>query len=185
VVGAAPRLTGLPEIEAALWRELAACVDDRGHAWRVGVLATSDGDGADARSVILRECDTPSRTLLLFTDSRSPKVSQIAAHPRGMLVLWSASLGWQLRLRVLLQVESAGLRVSSRWARMKMTPGAHDYLSPLPPGSPLEHAVQTRESRGHFAVVAARVESVDWLELHADGHRRALFDTKGGRWIAP
>jgi hypothetical protein len=33
-------------------------------------------------------------------------------------------LGWQLRLRVALALETAGLRVSSRWARLKMTPGA-------------------------------------------------------------
>ena len=184
-MGAAPRLPDLQQIEAALWRELAACVDDHGHAWRVGVLATTDGDSADARSIVLREWDAPSRTLTLFTDSRSPKIGQLAAHPRGTLVLWSAQLGWQLRLRVHLAAETAGLRVSSRWARLKMTPAAHDYLSPLPPGSPLEHAVQTRASRGHFAVVTAQVDSVDWLELHAEGHRRAVFDAGGGRWIAP
>ena len=185
-MGAAPRLSELSDIEAALWRELAACVEHRGHAWRSGVLATTDGDSADARTVILRECDAAARTLTLFTDSRSPKVGQIAAFPRGTLVLWSAQLGWQLRLRVHLAVETAGLRVSSRWAQMKMTPGAHDYLSPLPPGVPLDHAVQTRESRGHFAVVTARVDGVDWLELHAEGHRRAHFDAvEGARWVAP
>jgi pyridoxamine 5'-phosphate oxidase len=180
-----PRLTVLREIEAALWRELAACVDDKAHAWRVGVLATTDGTAPDARSVVLREWEAGTRTLTLYTDSRSPKVREIEAHPQGMLVLWSQKLGWQLRLRVQLAIETAGLRVSSRWARMKMSPGAQDYLSPLPPGSPLVHAVKTRESRGHFAVITARVESADWLELHAEGHRRALFDGEGGRWLAP
>jgi hypothetical protein len=29
------------------------------------------------------------------------------------------------------------------------------------------------------------VEAVDWLELHAEGHRRALFDAQGARWVAP
>jgi hypothetical protein len=180
-----PRLTVLREIEGAVWRELAACVGDKKHAWRVGVLATTDGETADARSVVLREWDAASRTLTLFTDSRSPKVRQIEAHPQGMLVLWCDKLGWQLRLRVQLAVETAGLRVSSRWARMKMSPGAQDYLSPLPPGSALVHAVRTRESRGHFAVVTAQVLTTDWLELHAEGHRRALFDAEGRRWLAP
>lgn len=181
----AARLDDLRDIEAALWRELAGCVGDRAHPWRTGVLATVDGEGADARTVVLRECDREAHTLTIYTDARSPKVGQIAAQPRGMLVLWSDALGWQLRLRVQLAVETAGLRVSSRWARLKMTPAAHDYLSPLPPGSALVHAVQTRESRGHFAVVTAQVEHVDWLELHAQGHRRAQFDTQGARWVAP
>ena len=181
----APRLSELQDVEAALWRELAACVVNNAHAWRAGVLATIDGDAADARTVILRDCDASSRTLLLFTDSRSPKARQIAAHPCGTLVLWSPKLGWQLRLRVRLAMETAGLRVSSHWARMKMTPGAHDYMSPLPPGTTLDHAVQTRESRGHFAVITALVEGLDWLELRTDGHRRAQFDAEGGRWITP
>jgi pyridoxamine 5'-phosphate oxidase len=182
---AVPRLEDLAQIEAAIWRELAACVHDKGHAWRVGVLATTDGDSADARSVVLREWHAGPRTLLLFTDARSPKVQQIEAHPQGTLVLWCARRGWQLRLRVRLAVETAGLRVSSHWARLKMSPAAQDYMSPLPPGSPLLNAVQTRESRGHFAVLAAEVLVVDWLELHAQGHRRALFDAEGGRWVSP
>jgi hypothetical protein len=34
-------------------------------------------------------------------------------------------------------------------------------------------------------MVNAQVESMDWLELHPDGHRRALFDAEGGRWVQP
>jgi len=180
-----PRLTVLREIEATVWRELAACVDDKKHPWRVGVLATTDGEVAHARSVVLREWDAATRTLTIFTDARSPKVREIEAHPLGTLVLWSEKLSWQLRLQVQLAIETAGLRVSSRWARMKMSPGAQDYLSPLPPGSPLVHAVKTRESRGNFAVVTAQILTTDWLELHAEGHRRAVFDAQGGRWVAP
>jgi hypothetical protein len=29
------------------------------------------------------------------------------------------------------------------------------------------------------------VQSLDWLELHPDGHRRAVFDAAGGRWVQP
>jgi pyridoxamine 5'-phosphate oxidase len=181
----APRLTVLREVEAAVWRELGACVRDKAHPWRVAVLATAGDDGADARSVVLREWDEAARTLIIYTDARSPKAQQIEAHPLGTLVLWSAMLAWQLRLRVRLGLETAGLRVSSRWARLKMTPAAHDYLSPLPPGSPLVQAVATRESRGHFAVITAEVLAVDWLELHAEGHRRVLIDGEGARWVTP
>ncbi len=179
------RITVLREVESAVWRELAKAAHQPDHGWRVGVMATTDGTAADARSVVLREWDEATRTLLIYTDARSPKVKQIEAYPQGTLVHWCAKLGWQLRLRVALEVETAGLLVSSRWARLKMTPAAHDYLSPLPPGSPLTHAVPTRESRGHFAVMSATVQAVDWLELHADGHRRALFDAEGARWVAP
>jgi pyridoxamine 5'-phosphate oxidase len=179
------RLQTLPEIEAAVWHELAAAVTHKAHPWRVAVLATVDGEGADARSVVLREWDADTRTLLVFTDSRSPKAQQALAHPQATLVLWSQPLGWQLRLRVLLELETSGLRLSSRWARLKLSPAAQDYLSPLPPGAVLGSASPPRESREHFAMLAARVQWVDWLELHAGGHRRARFTASGAEWLTP
>ena len=175
----------LAEVEASVWRELTQAVRDKRHGWRVAVLATVDGEAADARSVVLRDLDVPSRTLLIYTDARSPKAAQLAAHPQGTLVLWSEALAWQLRLRVRLTLESSGLRVSSRWARLKLTPAAQDYLSPLPPGAELGSAAPQRQSRDHFAVLAAQVQSVDWLELHPDGQRRALFSGAGAAWITP
>ena len=189
----AMRLESLADIEAAVWRELGQALRDKQHGWRVAVLATVDGQGADARSVVLRDLDTASRTLLMYTDARSPKAAQLATHPHGTLVLWSAALGWQLRLRVALSLETSGLRVSSRWARLKLTPAAQDYLSPLPPGtaigsgvgSPVGDITPERQSREHFAVLAAQVQSVDWLELHPEGHRRALFSAAGAVWLTP
>ncbi len=178
-------LATLAEIEAAIWSELKAALQTRGHPWRQAVLATADGEGADARTVVLREVDVQERTLVFYTDARSPKVAQIAAHPRGTLVLWAATLGWQLRLQVQLAVQSDGLSVSSRWARVSTTLAAQDYLSVLAPGSPLKTAVPERGTREHFAVLTANVLSIDWLELHADGHRRALFDARGQHWLAP
>jgi pyridoxamine 5'-phosphate oxidase len=182
-----PRLETLPAVEDAIWRELGRAVRTKGHGWRVGVLATVDRGAADARSVVLRDLDLQSRALLIYTDSRSAKAQQVQAQPQGKLVLWSEVLGWQLRLSVALSLETSGLRVSSRWAQLKLTPAAHDYLSPLPPGSVLSQGTPTpeRNSRDHFAVVAARVDAVDWLELHPEGHRRARFDAAGGAWLTP
>ncbi|MEN9627233.1 MAG: hypothetical protein RJA10_459 [Pseudomonadota bacterium] len=179
------RPDSLDEIEAEVWAQLAQAPKRRSHGWRIGVLATADGDGADARSVVLREVDAGNRCLVFFTDSRSPKVRQLQQHPRATLVLWSADLGWQLRLKVQLSIETSGLAVSSRWARLKMSPAAQDYLSPLPPGSAIGTPVPVRDTREHFGVLMAQVLSVDWLELHADGHRRASFDAEGRRWLVP
>lgn len=182
---ATARLDQLSQIEAAVWRELAVAVGSKQHAWRVAVLATLAGDAADARSVVLRDFEAQTQTLLMYTDSRSPKAMQAAAQPQGTLVLWSPELGWQLRLKVILTLQTSGLQVSSRWARLKLTPAAQDYLSPCPPGTPLETPDPVRESREYFAVLEAQILSVDWLELHASGHRRARFDASGAVWLTP
>ncbi|HEX5686700.1 MAG TPA: pyridoxamine 5'-phosphate oxidase family protein [Ideonella sp.] len=177
----------LGALEVQLWAELVAAAHARGHAWRTPVLATAGGAaGVDARVVVLREVDAPARELVFFTDARSPKAAQIDAHPQATMVMWSAELGWQLRLTVHLVLETSGLAVSSRWATLKMTPAAQDYLSPLPPGAPLRaHPAPERGSREHFAVVTAQVRVMDWLALDPAGHRRAVFDGHGARWVQP
>lgn len=182
------RLPSLDAIEAALWRELARAVHDREHGWRTPVLATSAPDGlADARTVVLREVDAPKRRLSIYTDSRAGKAQQLAAQPIGMLVAWSAALGWQLRVRARFELHTDGLDVASHWARLKLSPAAQDYLSPLPPGSAIDGPLPppARESRHHFAMLTAHVVAIDWLELHAEGHRRAAFDAGGARWLQP
>jgi pyridoxamine 5'-phosphate oxidase len=183
------RLASLPEIEAAVWRELRRVPSDKQHPWRTPVLATTDGEIGDARTVVVREVSADEKLFNIYTDQRANKVAQLKAHPVGTLVMWSPVLGWQLRCRVNLTLETEGLAVSSRWARIKLSPAAHDYLSPLAPGSSLpDEPVPGGQDRGalpYFAVMEARVLSIDWLELHADGHRRALFSGEEARWLQP
>lgn len=180
-----PAGNDLGALEARLWAELTTASRTRGHAWRTPVLATLGGTaGCDARVVVLREVDEAARELACYTDARSPKAAQIAAHPQGVLVMWSAELGWQLRLNVALTLETTGLAVASRWAKLKTTPAALDYLAPRAPGADLSTTGQ-RESREHFALVTAQVQAMDWLSLDPAGYRRAVFDSHGARWVQP
>jgi hypothetical protein len=197
-----PRPGVTPElrlIEVAIWRELVRAPQHREHGWRHMVMASLDHDGVDARTLVLRECDDVERELVFYTDARSPKLDQLRAAPRAMLVTWSTDLGWQLRLRCRFEVATHGLGVASRWARIRCTPAAQDYLFPLPSGTampqPLPPAGSDAEvaqeapppplEHHHFAVLTARVEVIDWLELGSPRHRRARFDARGASWIAP
>jgi pyridoxamine 5'-phosphate oxidase len=192
------RLQELDEIEQSIWSELESCVAVRPrpapgepdtseppHEWRVAVLATLDGEHADARSLVLREVDAAERRLVFYTDARSPKVRQIEASPQGTLIFHSRELGWQLRMQVRLAVETTGLAVSSRWTKLQTSAGARDYLSVTAPGRPLDAPLSELGVRGHFAMIEAMAETVDWLELHPDGHRRAVLGPHGGRWVQP
>ena len=181
----ADRLTSLPAIEAAVWQQLALAPTDKQHAWRDSVLATVDDGMADARTVILREVDAGQKQLVIFSDDRAAKVRQLRLNPRATLVMWSPTLSWQLRCRVRLSIENSGLAVSSRWERLKLSPAAQDYLSPLPPGTPLDATPAAQFERACFAVITASVESIDWLELHREGHRRALFSGAAAQWLQP
>lgn len=185
-----PRLSTLAEIEAAVWQELVRATHDRHHEWRTPVLATAmlDATGdpaADARTVVLREADADAKQLLIYTDSRAHKVAQVRTNPAATVLLWSKRLGWQLRCRVTCEVDEDGLAVSSRWAGIKLSPAAQDYLSPLAPGSALDAQTPAVAHRECFAVLTAQVLSFDWLELHRDGHRRAVFGDGPARWVQP
>ncbi|MDE2626599.1 MAG: pyridoxamine 5'-phosphate oxidase family protein [Burkholderiales bacterium] len=184
------RVTSLPALEAAVWAELARAVADHRHPWRTPVLATIADDRADARTVVLREVDVDQRQLLIYTDERAAKVPQLLKHPNGTLVMWSPQLGWQLRCQVRLALEMSGLAASSRWARVKLSPSARDYLSPLPPGTPLATPAGATPAgepapRAYFSVISAEVASIDWLDLHPDGHHRALLCGDASRWLQP
>ncbi len=180
-----PRLSSLSEIERAIWQALTQATRERDHAWRNAVLATVDGDAADARSVVLREVDADAHRLVVYTDSRAGKVAQLRTHPSATLLMWSPQLSWQLRCRVHCEVEDEGLAVSSRWALVRLSPTAQDYLSPLSPGTALGAQPAALSHRENFAVVTASVISIDWLELHRNGHRRAQFADGAARWLQP
>jgi pyridoxamine 5'-phosphate oxidase len=192
------RLQELDEIETSIWSELERSVaarpraepgernvDEPPHEWRVAVLATVDDGQADARSLVLREVDAAERRLVFYTDARSPKVRQIEQSPQGTLIFYSRKLGQQLRMQVRLNVETTGLAVSSRWARLQTSAGARDYQSVAAPGRPLDAPLSELGVRGHFAMIEAMAETVDWMELHPEGHRRALLGGPESRWLQP
>jgi pyridoxamine 5'-phosphate oxidase len=189
------RLDQLPAIEAAIWQQLAAAVGDKAHAWRTPVLSTLDKSDPhqpwpDARTVVLREVDVRQKQLFFYADERAAKIRQLVGTPQGTFVMWSRELGWQLRLRLQLSLEMSGLAATSRWAKLSLSPGAQDYLAPVPPGTPLpgphEPPRAGSSDRAYFSVVCARVAAMDWLELHRDGHRRAFFNEgEAPRWVQP
>lgn len=179
------RIESLGMIERACWRELDRAAQDSAHEWRVLTLATVDVNRADARSVVLREANENAKSLFFYTDLRSPKIAQLRLHPQATLLAWSRTLSWQLRLRVSLTLMDSGLEVASRWAQMKLSPSAQDYLAPLPPGTPIPRRMPVQDTREHFGVVRAQVEGIDWTELHGEGHRRARFDARGSLWLTP
>jgi len=179
------RIESLRLVETACWKELERAAREREHGWRIMTLATVEGEQAHARSVTLRGADAATRRLVFYTDDRSPKLAQLQRNPLGTLLAWCRQLSWQVRLQVRLVQETDAALVGERWARLRMTPAAQDYLSPMAPGEPLTHPGQERGSREHFSIVNAEVMSLDWLELHPEGHRRALFSTGGPQWVQP
>ena len=175
------------DIRHRIWMELGRATQDRHHAWRTPVLATTAEDGLpDARTVVLREVDSNSARLRFYTDGRSAKVSQLSDRSDAMLVFWSKRLNWQLRVRVSVAAHAAGPLVDAVWARVSQSAAAGDYLSPSAPGSALSAATPTAaQQKHHLVVLSAEVQDIDWLELARGGHRRARLLADTWEWLTP
>lgn len=175
------------DIRHRIWIELDRATQDRHHAWRTPVLATTAQDGLpDARTVVLREADANAAHLRCYTDGRSAKVSQLSYRPDALLVFWSKHLNWQLRVRVSVTAHAAGPLVESVWARVSQSAAASDYLSPSAPGTALSAETATNAThKHHLVVLSAQVHEIDWLELARGGHRRARLRADTWDWLTP
>ena len=177
-------LTTLPQ---AIWHELMLAASDRQHAWRTPVLASVDSRGfPQARTVVLRNADSNSQTLRFFTDSRSPKVTQLNTSSQAQLVFWSKALNWQLRASVQVTIETTGAAVEAARQQVELSPARQDYLSALAPGDTLAAEVSTESDKSHhLAIISAKIIHMDWLSLSPKGHQRAEIFAGTLRWINP
>lgn len=177
------------EIRHQIWKELGRATQDRHHEWRTPVLATVDQDGlAHARAVVIRSADPTGGHLCFYTDSRSPKVTQLRGQSLAQLVFWSARLSWQLRVRARVDVMTSGPEVEALWQRVRQSPSAGDYLSVAAPGEVLPEdgvAAVANEAVAYFAVLRAKLLEMDWLELSRSGHRRAKLSEQTWHWVTP
>lgn len=164
-------------------------IQDRHHAWRTPVLASTGIDGnVNARTVVLRKVDFASQTLEIYTDRRSPKVQELSNKPTAIFVFWSARLAWQLRVRVSFANQVPSSHVKAQWLQVMQTARANDYLEPLPPGSPcteVSSAHTLLEKGDNFALLISEVLEIDWLELGRAGHRRARMLQDTWQWLTP
>ena len=182
-------------IRTEIDRCLEKAASDRHSPMHTPVVATAD---ADARVMVLRAWDAESRTLRFHTDVRAPKVTVIEHDPRIAVLAYDKEAKLQLRMRGTGRIERQGPIADAAWqsadnfARrcyLGEGPGAvaDEPTSGLPPefeGVEPSDA-ELIPARKNFAVLLVEVEAFDWFHLAHTGHRRALFDGEGARWIAP
>jgi general stress protein 26 len=169
-----------------IWNALQHAVVRRDHGWRTPVLATTDAEGLpDARTVVLRAADPVTQTLRVFSDRRSPKVAQLKRNPEAVLVFWCPQLSWQLRARVAAQVDESSEQLDQIWADIRETGAAADYLTAEAPGDALSSQAPRAADEHALCVLEFRTQSLDWLMLSREGHRRARLEDGHLVWLTP
>ena len=176
-------------------RRLDGAANDRHSPMHTPVIATPD---ADARVMVLRAFDEPAWTLRFHTDSRSPKAGVIGdGAPVGVL-FYDREEKVQIRCRGTGRIELDTALAHRAWSASDNF-ARRCYLG-APPGEPRDEPSsglpdwvegqrpteeQLQPAQNNFAVLIVEIEEADWYYLSTNGHRRALIDRHGGRWITP
>ena len=196
------------DIYARLWDQLQVGSTDRRHAFHTPVLGTRSPSGdPDLRTVVLRRVDRVERIICCHTDSRAPKVRDITASDRVAWLFYEPASGIQIRAHGRCTVHSG---VDDAVA-CETWPHVHPhsrvcYAAPGPPSQALEQwetnqAPNAREISltkpspsdappDTFAVLVTVLDSIEWLDLHHDGHQRVRFTLSdsgvpSAQWLAP
>lgn len=185
----------LQQISQFVWRELRSALQLPPHPWRFAHLATTWDGFPHQRILILRDVQQSPPRLVVHTDVRSSKISQIQQQP---LVSW-LFFDWERKIQLLLR-GNASLHTDDAiadryWART----GVEDrrmYLAPYAPGSvangpssnlpagfprPLS-AAESEHGRAQFAVIVGSVQEMDLLITRPAGNLRASFLLRDGQW---
>lgn len=179
------------------WSLLERGAVDRRAPAHTPTLATTSVDGAPTlRTVVLRACSRSERRLLVHTDRRSRKLADLHADPRCAVLVYDPPHKIQLRLGALATIHTNDAIADVQWSRSQAT-SRQIYGVGLAPGTGISEPADVvaelafrseAEQRANFAVLALEIQTIEWLFLAAQGHRRARFslgDPETAEWWVP
>ncbi|WHO73088.1 pyridoxamine 5'-phosphate oxidase family protein [Rhizobium sp. BT03] len=191
----------LAAIDASAWRELETAAASPQSGFRFLNLCSVDSEARpQARMVVLRRADGPSRVLEFHTDSRSPKWLELSANPNVTILGFSTQTRLQFRLQGMVELHAAGSDLAnaawdrlSTWTRTTYTggPPGDECASDVIDEAVLPKPADQAEGKPHFGLLIFRARTLDWFELRRQGNRRALltYDETGAlaacRWVNP
>ncbi len=183
---------------------LEAGAKDRRHPAHTPVVATLDKSGLPSQRVmILRAVDWSARILRFHTDSRSPKVTELAKNSAASILVYDPTEKVQIRLSGNAHSEADSQASDAAWGE-STTFARRCYLAEKGPSSIVDEPTsglpawaegikpsedQVSAGRGNFAILLFQFQEIEWLYLANSGHRRAKWtwadDQWNGRWLVP
>ncbi|KAF0677573.1 pyridoxamine 5'-phosphate oxidase family protein [Profundibacterium mesophilum] len=179
----------LRSLHDAAWDMIAEGARSRTAPAHLVGLATTGTDGTpQLRNLLLRGAAPGPGEVEMLTDLASGKIAELAADPHAALLAWDAERALQLRLSLVVGIES-GKALDAAWDAVPQR-ARENYGGTPHPGTPLaapgDYLPGT--DRGRFARLRGRVMRMDVLHLGEARHVRATFsrlDDFAGAWCAP
>jgi len=172
--------------------EMSRAGADRKSPFRWPVLATGGPAQAQARVVALRSFERGERKALIFTDRRTPKITQLRQNRQATMVFFDPRRMIQIRACGVASVITDGPDHAQAWLNLSAQ-ARRDYTAAQAPGTPVAPPAPATdrldESSACFAMIEVSVASIDWLLISRRGHKRASFEWAGDRlnqsWLTP
>jgi pyridoxamine 5'-phosphate oxidase len=196
----------LNSVLADVWQRLGRAAKDRRAAMHTPAVATITAGGIPSQRVmVLRAFDRASATLRFHTDARAAKVDQVDATGAVSVLAYDPGAKRQFRLTGTARIETATPAADEAWAEATLFAKRCYLADPAPgtvskgPVSGLPEDIEGRKpdddaevapGRTNFALLIARIDTIEFLHLAHTGHRRALFRQADdgswhGQWLVP
>jgi pyridoxine/pyridoxamine 5'-phosphate oxidase len=142
------------------------------------VLSTlSDITGPESRIVVLRDIVFKPLSFMIFTDCRSPKISEVTANPMVSILHYDVALKRQLRCKAVASIITDQWVLAKYWEDHKVK--SKDYSTVLPPSAeilnPEAIKKELNDAFKNFAVVELKIEQLEVLEIGRENHLRLKF----------
>jgi pyridoxamine 5'-phosphate oxidase len=173
-------------------------VKDRRSGMHTFTVATIGPQGAPSlRTVVNRGFDLETRTLRFHTDARSPKLAELRADSRAAVHVYDPRAKVQLRMETLATIHADDALRQTAWAATRdfsrecyrVVPAPGDRLD-KPDDVVFQQSSSGEEGAENFLAVSLAIQTLEWLYLAHQGHRRARFvwDDAGAlsqTWLVP
>ena len=169
-----------------IFKEIEQGISVPRHPFKFGCLSSIENNSPQQRMVVMRKLE--KNQLTIYTDKRSPKVTQLISNPRASVLFYDAAQMTQVILRgIITIVEDKNLKV---W--QSIPDFAHkDYTTLLAPGTPINNQEsEYNPIAPNFCYLQFDFTHIDYLSIEKPHNIRACYDlnnsnTWEGSYIVP
>ena len=168
-------------LEEAL-RELVNGHAKKRHPFRYFVLATTENGKPKQRTVVLRKTVSDG-SLIIFTDKRTPKITDIQVNSNFSALFYDAKKLLQLRIEGTAELVTDKAQIETYWHTVQAA-SRKDYTTIVAPGTVIKNpdVVNYNPEENYFCPVKLVPNTIEYLRLKRPNHLRILFTKAGDNW---
>jgi len=194
----------LDKIVDALWDLLLIGKNKSKSEFHQGYIATYNNNYPSIRTVVLRHVNKSKNTISFHTDIRSKKIEELKDNNKLSMLFYDHGKKIQLKISGDAIIHNENDQSRNAWDQSRSfskkcyivenAPGTSSdkpvsgYLPEHEQNHPNEDVLE--KGYANFTLVEIQISNIEWLYLHRDGHRRALFTFENNvlikkSWLTP